>query len=399
MSLPPVQPAYILRGHSAQIHNTTFIRANTRLVTADAEGWVVIWDLSIKRPVAVWKAHEGSILGSCEWGCDKIITHGKDNKLIVWKLTAQDESSMSIVLPVDTPPTPRPQPWLLYILEVNTMNFCSFSQCTPLPPSSTSPINENELLIAVPNTVNSETASIFHLPSLSRIHTIPANPKLKTGIIMALTLFHHPTTLALSLLTGYESGHTTVSTLNPSTSNWQILYISQPHSQPILSLCLSPAHDSYLTSSADSLIAQHPIQSTSSSLPPTTNPTIQSTPLKILNTKHAGQQSLRLRSDGKIFATAGWDGKIRVYGMQKMREVAVLKWHKEGVYAVAFADVLEEKGGYGGGHSKDDENTEDEKQIANTEIGVKEERLWKARNAHWLVAGGKDGKVSLWDIY
>jgi len=72
--LPPAQPAYIFRGHSAQIHSTAFIRKNTRLVTGDADGWIVIWSIAIKRPVTVWRAHEGSILGVSAWGDDKLIT-------------------------------------------------------------------------------------------------------------------------------------------------------------------------------------------------------------------------------------------------------------------------------------------------------------------------------------
>lgn len=70
----PPQPAYILRGHGAQVHSTAFIRGNNRLVTGDAEGWIVVWSLEIKRPVAVWRAHEGAILGADAWGVDKLIT-------------------------------------------------------------------------------------------------------------------------------------------------------------------------------------------------------------------------------------------------------------------------------------------------------------------------------------
>lgn len=74
MALPPAQPAYILRGHSSQIHAVAFIRENARLVTGDVEGWVVLWNLSVKRPTAVWRAHEGAILGVSAWGEEKIIT-------------------------------------------------------------------------------------------------------------------------------------------------------------------------------------------------------------------------------------------------------------------------------------------------------------------------------------
>jgi hypothetical protein len=86
-------------------------------------------------------------------------SHGKDNKLIVWELSEEDEASMSVVLPVDTPPQARKEPWVLHILHVNTMNFCSFAQ-TDVEASSES---EDELLIAVPNTMSSETvSSAFH---------------------------------------------------------------------------------------------------------------------------------------------------------------------------------------------------------------------------------------------
>lgn len=73
-TLPPAQPAYVFRGHTAQIHAVHFSRANLRLLSGDAEGWVILWSISIKRPVAVWKPHNGSILGLGSWEEDKIIT-------------------------------------------------------------------------------------------------------------------------------------------------------------------------------------------------------------------------------------------------------------------------------------------------------------------------------------
>ena len=76
-TLPPAQPDYVLRGHTAQIHCVYFLRKNLRLLTGDADGWVVLWNLAIKRPVAVWRAHEGSVLGLGSWGVDEenIITY------------------------------------------------------------------------------------------------------------------------------------------------------------------------------------------------------------------------------------------------------------------------------------------------------------------------------------
>ena len=58
----PATPTYILRGHTAPIHALNIFSQNLRLVSGDAEGWIVIWDLVTKRPVTVWKAHEGAVL-------------------------------------------------------------------------------------------------------------------------------------------------------------------------------------------------------------------------------------------------------------------------------------------------------------------------------------------------
>jgi ASTRA-associated protein 1 len=64
----PPQPTYILRGHASQIHAVKFVRGNSRLITGDADGWVVVWDLAVRRPTAVWKAHESLILAVEVWG-------------------------------------------------------------------------------------------------------------------------------------------------------------------------------------------------------------------------------------------------------------------------------------------------------------------------------------------
>jgi WD40 repeat protein len=73
-ALPPAQPSYILRGHTSQIHSVRFVRQNSRLLSGDADGWVVCWKLETKRPIAVWKAHHGAILATEEWGRYNIIT-------------------------------------------------------------------------------------------------------------------------------------------------------------------------------------------------------------------------------------------------------------------------------------------------------------------------------------
>jgi WD40 repeat protein len=274
---------------------------------------------------------------------------------------------------------------------------------------------------------------------------------------MCLSLLHYKD--VLTLIATFENGYASVHRLDPD-ADWVTTYRSQAHSQPILSLDIDPERRFFLTSSADSLIAKHPIPTDrheiisvpessarvveieeeedspkpqsllsaalkSSSTPrgPAPSTVLQEwkDPLKVINTKHHGQQSLRIRSDGRIFATAGWDSKVRVYSVKTMKELAVLKWHQVGCYAVAFSDLTAPSTLSDSGSrptqtqdttppnpSQASERSEaphpeiipkDTRTLVKTTTSVKDRRIAQAKSAHWLAAGAKDGKVSLWDIY
>lgn len=323
---------------------------------------------------------------------------------------------------------------------------------------------------------------------------------------MAIKLVQSLTAQRTFVITGYEGGLTAVHVLSEQKGSVvgvaQLLYLSQPHTQPVLSLDVSPDAKVYFTSGADAIIAAHrlpdltlrtedetpilpaegdredPPQSTrtpyvqhtpqtalsaaateeiasaladdppisipdddsdeplsfskrpittsvlpeqsasksgglsslladrtvpsvkentaSLSLPPT--PSVQA-PYRVVNTKHAGQQSLSVRLDGRILATGGWDSRIRIYSAKTLKELAVLKWHKEGVYAVAFADILD------AGivrRCPDGSRVEAEGVVTRKSNGLSKlqrEREEKMQIKHWIAAGAKDGKVSLWEVF
>lgn len=234
------------------------------------------------------------------------------------------------------------------------------------------------ILIAVPG-LQDGNINVTSLPSEERIATLPSPKHTKTGMVMALGLLYIRD--SIHVLAGYESGHACI-WRQSKTSKWEAIYLCQAHTQPILSLDVSSALREFYTSSADALIATHPLD-TSGGLEMTA-----------VQTKHAGQQSLTIRSDNKILATAGWDGRVRVYSTKIKKELAVLKWHKEGCYALAFADVDVSEG-------DTSTNTYDksESSLMKRELTVQQRRTSKAQSTHWLAAGSKDGKVSLWDIY
>lgn len=248
---------------------------------------------------------------------------------------------------------------------------------------------------------------------------------------MCLKLFYKSE--KVTLVSAFENGFASVHYLDGTSGDWIMTYRSQAHSQPVLSLDVHPNHEYFVTSSADSMIAKHPIPSSRQEIieTPSTKPadTLGSQskpadvsalstglagktkrfsvktqewkdPIKTTNTKHSGQQSLNLRSDGRIFATAGWDSNVRVYSSKTLKEMAVLQWHKVGAYAVAFASVQTTK------ETKSVEPAadvvSDSTLVANNSTAmttVKERRLKKAKDTHWIATGSKDGKIALWDIY
>lgn len=65
--VPPPTPFQILRVHQAPLSALCFTLGNTYLFAGDQDGYVSMTDLSARRVVASWHAHEGGILGVGEW--------------------------------------------------------------------------------------------------------------------------------------------------------------------------------------------------------------------------------------------------------------------------------------------------------------------------------------------
>lgn len=357
-----------------------------------------------------------------------ICSHGRDHKLCVWKIQAEDEASLDKTLPVDAVDLGdlenRRQPQIVHSLPVNALNFCAFSMTflNSVEQSSSEELQggtRSAVLFAVPNALDSGGIDIFHLPSGRRVSTIASEPSIKTGMVMAVNLFLFRSG-DVNVVSAYEDGHvmafvhrgpisSTSFDIGNLTSNpwkWERVYTGRPHSQPVLSLDTSPMHEYFITSAADSLIIKHPITSPSTAGYVSATARTEGSPLKIVNTKHSGQQGLRIRDDGKVFATAGWDSRVRVYSGKTMKELAVLKWHKEGCYAVTFGEVniSGEPGTLDQALSTQEQSDEAEQTpVPRTQsfspAAVQNQRNLKVQQTHWLAAGSKDGKISLWDIY
>lgn len=88
---------------------------------------------------------------------------------------------------------------------------------------------------------------------------------------------------------------------------------------------------------------------------------IKKTDIKI---KNQGVNCVKIRNDRKVFTAGGWDGKVRIFSWKSLRPLAVLTDHKD-----AIMDI----------------------QYSNEKVTLYKSAI--------MAAAGKDGQISLWDIY
>ena len=324
------------------------------------------------------------------------IRHGRDHKLRVWQLDFNHLGGLEKTLPAAGASPDQPQPWLLHSMDISALNFCTIATC-PEPDLTGKAGKESEaLLIATPNGLDNGTIDIFHLPSERRISQLKSDKTANAGMVMAVRLLlrSKDNVTSVYVVSGYENGqvmlHVQLDPLDPTLSKWQKIITCKAHSQPVLSLGLAPSHDFFVTSSADATISKFELPSSRAMIKEGVKA------VRVANTKHAGQQGLSIRSDGKIFATAGWDARVRVYSLKTLKELAVLQWHKSGCYSTAFVGIAGEAE-FDAAPPTDACSTDAVQQSALDTI--RQERIAKAQKVHWLAVGGKDGTISLWDIY
>lgn len=156
----------------------------------------------------------------------------------------------------------------------------------------------------------------------------------------------------------------------------------------------------------------------------------------IARTKHPGNSSVAIHDSDKVCALGGWDGKyvisslpsipsprpaatpnmlvsiaeliylipsrtsnrIRLYSIKTFKPLGTLDYHKDGVQALTFArttpapshplpcsGVTPASAGVG----ENDEDVDEDDEFSNSEVEARK---------RWLVAGGKDGRISIWEL-
>lgn len=143
-----------LRGHKEPV--SCICRHGDDLVSADRNGWIIIWSLITKRPRAIWKGHDGHILTlkSTEMG---LLSHGRDANMRLWDLHDNTIKTIlknpSLVGSLKIYPKPPYKE-----LPVNSLNFCNVD-FWPLGSGN----NESKGLVATPASVDSNHFDIYRV--------------------------------------------------------------------------------------------------------------------------------------------------------------------------------------------------------------------------------------------
>ncbi|KAG1470230.1 hypothetical protein G6F56_002802 [Rhizopus delemar] len=169
---------------------------------------------------------------------------------------------------------------------------------------------------------------------------VRAGGEKRFGGCMAVELYK--TVESLFVLAGYENGGTVLWEINNGKS--RLIWERQEHKEPVLDLSMDTTRSYFISSSADNQICQQSL--------------VTGDVIKKITIKKSGTPALKIRHDNKIFATGGFDGKLRIFSTKTMKPLAILCFHRNTVYSLDF--------------------------------GIEN---------NWLVGASQDNRISLWNIF
>ena len=338
---------------------------------------------------------------------DHVATHGRDNKLHIWSLAPTRDSASTHVNTVSQagpsikhPQLPStmikslPQPTAIFTMDVNALNYCRFSIRKEIRSSRPT------LLVAVPHTLESAYIDVYQVfpdtGMFTRIAEAIGRPDLATNsalkqsreaITMAIHLLRtNDSDDGLALLAAYEDGSVALWRNESGTSpTWREAWRIKHHIETVLSLSVDAREKFAVSTGADDFLVRYQLDVQS---------TEQATG-RVKSSTNGGRASGAIRSDGRIFATGGWDGRIRCHGCESLEQLAVLDFFKDTVQSIAFSpDLREPELESGEGKEADaDAETEDEDDVWDIDA---EERMQEA--FQYIAAGSKDGRIALYNI-
>jgi len=305
MSAPP-EPITVLRGHVAEVSAVTFSPDSEFLYSGSSDGNIKIWQLRTRRPVASFQAHHSKgVLGLHVLRiADRFLSHGRDNSVITWDVEKGIEMSVSSSKE----------------LTVGSYNFCKFD------------VFEGEgegspILVTTP-TSDCKGIDVWDLRSRSVAHHWDPEKMVGASRGMCMCLrFYRGQSLLPEIIAGFESGEVCVW----SVVSGRTVLSSKLHDEPVISVAaegrsLSSVPLRGVSGSADKKLCVFELTDEGRFN------TVQELPLS-----SEGTSDLALRDDYKVLASAGWDGRVRIWGWKLARPLAVLNYHQQSAHVVSWS--------------------------------------------------------------
>ncbi|KAI7886878.1 WD40-repeat-containing domain protein [Mucor mucedo] len=321
-ALAPPPPVYIFREHQTTVSYVQLFDNDNFLVSSDGEGWIIIWKMKTRRPIMKWKAHKDNCIKAISINENTLISQGRDNMIHIWKLPILQEIHALT----------NDHPELKNSIVYDGLGFCKLSCYN----------NQESFFLCFPSMDNMGSFDIYDLTYqryvLRNIGQTDSGTH-RLGSCMAVQLFR--TSENLFVLAGYESGKVALWEIKDIG---EIIWTQQAHTEPVLDLSIDHMKSFLMSSSADNNICKYSLATGDI--------------IKKITIKKSGIVALKIRPDNKIFASGGYDGRIRIFSVKSMKPLAILAYHRDTIYSLDFSF-----------------------------------------NDNWLIGASQDNRISLWNIY
>uniref|UniRef100_A0A8C1ZRA2 Guanine nucleotide binding protein (G protein), beta polypeptide 1-like n=1 Tax=Cyprinus carpio TaxID=7962 RepID=A0A8C1ZRA2_CYPCA len=298
MSRPPPDPLYILRGSGATVNSLHFCCGGDGppfLYSGSGKGAIHLWNLTTRRAERILESHAGNSviwLHTFKDSRSRFVSQGRDLRVCVWDLS-EDRSTVT-----DS-------------LLTGSVGFCQCSLLETRPGAA---------LLAHP-TENMEEVSVVEVRSWTPVCTL--KPDSKLGMLMCMKMWQADS--GPVLCAGYEDG----SLVLWDVSHRRPFSCLKAHPEPVMCLDIDVCKQKGISGSSEKILQSWTLDNQQNLQ---MHDSVQMT--------NPGVSQLRIRADGKILATAGWDNNIRVFGLKKLKPLAVLQHHTDMVFPLGSNSVF-----------------------------------------------------------